>query len=139
MKTPNTINELFKKERDSITVPSRAEFRGILECVTKNVSKRNTGEEARRSLFLLSKKPALILVALCVIVFIVIPKKPFIHNAIPALQSTSAESSVSVETDAIIADIMIDLNEENALLQNEFSAEKEVGDDSDILDTILIS
>ena len=149
MKTPKTFNEIFQSERDSIVVPSRTEFRGILERVTKNTTERNIRENATISPFgsshQLSKKTILVFATVLIVVMIIIPKKLFVGTVsrgaeyVPANNTLQVATTVSTEMDEIITDIMNDINSENILLEQELAVEQVIADDSDILDTLLIS
>ena len=149
MKTPKTFNEIFQSERNSIVVPSRTEFRGILERVTKNTTERNIRENTTISLFgssrQLSKKTMLVFATVLIIVIIIIPKKLFVGTVsrgteyVPTHNTSQVATTVSTEMDEIIADIMNDINAENMLLEQELAVEQVIADDSDILDTSLIS
>ncbi len=161
MKTNKTIEQLFKDEQSTVVVPSRAEFHDIIESVTNPLLDRNTNQKGTLSpfgIFILMSKNKLILASsvalLAIIVIIPTIRHGYVKNqpqplsdvtiteSTPSTPSTitagntitqSANGSVSED---ITADIVADLNQEDLLIQQEFTAEAIITDDSALLDDI---
>jgi hypothetical protein len=158
MKTNKTIEQLFKDEQSTIVVPSRAEFRGIIDSVTNPLLDRNTHQKGTLSpfgIFILMSKNKLILASsvalLAIIVIIPTIRHGYVKNQPqPLSEVTITESTPSTITagntitqsangsvsEDITADIVADLNQEDLLIQQEFTAEAIITDDSALLDDI---
>lgn len=158
MKTNKTIEQLFKDEQSAIVVPSRAEFRGIIDSVTNPLSDRNTHQKGTLSpfgIFILMSKNKLILASsvalLAIIVIIPTIRHGYVKNQQQPLSevtitdatsstvtagSTITQSANGSVSEDISADIVADLNQEDLLIQQEFAAEATTTDDSALLDDI---
>ncbi len=158
MKTNKTIEQLFKDEQSTVVVPSRAEFHDIIESVTNPLLDRNTNQKGTLSpfgIFILMSKNKLILASsvalLAIIVIIPTIRHGYVKNQPqPLSEVTITESTPSTITagntitqsangsvsEDITADIVADLNQEDLLIQQEFTAEAIITDDSALLDDI---
>lgn len=147
MKTNTTLKKIFQQERDSITVPSRSEFRNLLDHVTKKTYDRNTQQKGTKSPFgMLLKIPrnsiVASMIALVVIVIVMIPRKSLIMqmstNKPAPIHTIQSTSEIDTITDSIISDIMNDLYAENVLIDQDLATEQSIENDNDILDTLII-
>ncbi len=158
MKTNKTIEQLFKDEQSNVVVPSRAEFRGIIESVTNPLADRNTHQKGTVSpfgIFILMSKNKLILAGsvalLAIIVIIPTIRHGYVKNQpqpLPEVTFTETNPSTVIAgntitqaangsvSEDVAADIVADLNQEDALIQQEFAAEATTTDDSALLDDI---
>lgn len=158
MKTNKTIEQLFKEEQSAVVVPSRAEFRDIIESVTNPLLDRNTTQKGTVSPFgiiIRMSKNKLILAGSVALLAIIVIVPSVYHSRLTTTSvsekgvqiSTPTESTVSATasisesaqgsvSEDIAADIVADLNQEDALLQQEFTTEATTTDDSVLLDDI---
>jgi hypothetical protein len=146
-KSPKQLNTLIEEERKITVVPSRAEFRSILERVTKNDTTRNTDQKGATSpfgFFLMITKNKLVMassIAFLAIIVIV----PTVRHAshAPAVEqkrvqtldlSSDAQaqsikqSSVGTVSQDIVSAILTDFAEEDALAQQEYAEDASVDD-----------
>lgn len=150
-----TIEQLLSTERDTITAPSRNEFRDLLQRVTNHSPMRNTIQKGVKSpfgMFLHMARNKLVIAGSLALLAVIIIIPTVKHRSENALTSSSASVSSDAQagiivqtaqgtvTEDIISDILQEFNTENSIISGELSADNDGDGDDDIsIDSVITS
>lgn len=151
----DNIEKLIIQSRDTIEIPSRAEFSSLMSNVTKKSFNRNTLQKGIKSPFItimnITKNRLIVagsvaLLAIIVIIptvrhqrMVIVPEQN-IQQETMSLDDQSAaliqESKGTVSED-VIADIMAEFSQEDAIIAQELSEDGYVEEDYDSISAII--